>query len=89
VAAAERGVGDVRDGLPGEDSVLAVDEDEVMAARLRDARDVARAGQTHVHAERYLAGLHHLFEGIRQDRGVGQRLLLARLERLSEAPCSG
>ena len=75
-AAPERGVGDVRDGLQGEDRVLAVDEDEVVAARLRDARDIARPPETHVHAERHLAGLHHLFQRIREDRRVCHGFLL-------------
>src|SRR5262245_40517572 len=38
-----------------------------MAARFGDARDIARARQAHVHAERYLARLHHFFQLIRQE----------------------
>src|SRR5438445_693519 len=75
-AAAERGVRDVRDGLQAEDCVLAVDEDEVVAARLRDACDIARAREAHVHAERHLAGFHHLFQRIREDRRVCHGFLL-------------
>ena len=66
-------MGDVGDRLAGEDGMLAVDEDEVVAARLGDARDIAGARQADVHSERHLAGLHHLFQGIRQDRRVGNQ----------------
>src|SRR5262249_61726810 len=60
----------------GEDRVLSVDEDEVVAGRLRDARDIAGPREAHVHAERDPARLHHLFQWIREDRRVCHGFLL-------------
>ena len=77
-AAAERRLRDVRDGLHGEDRVLTIDEDEIVAGRLRDPRDVARAREPHVHPERHLAGLHHCFQGIRNGRVCHRALHFSR-----------
>ena len=57
-------IGDLRDRLDIEDRVLHVDEEEVVAGRLGDPRDLARARQPHAHAERGIAGLQTGFNGI-------------------------
>jgi hypothetical protein len=66
----ERRVSDCRDGLEVEDRVLRVDEDEVVARRLGDARDIGRAAESHGHAERDAARLHDLLDGVGQFGGV-------------------
>src|ERR1700736_5503572 len=52
------------DGLEIEQRMLAIDENEVVAGGLGDARDVAGAPQPHRHAERDAAGLHLLLDRV-------------------------
>src|SRR5262249_1827107 len=72
--ATERGLRDMRDRLQVEDRVLTIYENEVMTARLRDARYFTRACEPHVHAERHLPRLHHFLQGIGKNR-IGHLLL--------------
>jgi hypothetical protein len=65
-AAAERGARDVANGLEIEQRMLAIDENEIMPSRLRDAGDIAGARQLHRHAERDLPGLHARFDRVDQ-----------------------
>src|SRR6202171_6007596 len=54
------------DALKIEHRMLAIDEKEVVASGLGDARDVAGAPQPHRHAERDPAGLHALLDRVRE-----------------------